>query len=60
MRIITILLCLIISGLTACASINQNASHSRQAQLDAKYLGSDLYRVGRHIYHRPEWRKPEF
>jgi len=55
-----LLLCLIVGGLSACASASAyHQDHpSRAAELHEKYIGGHLYRAGRHIHHHPEWQKP--
>ena len=57
MRITNVLLLGIITALSACAPTHHHDHLSRQAQLNAKYIGGDLYRIGRHIYHHPEWHR---
>jgi len=55
MRITKLLLFGIITLLSACASTAHHNHPSRQAQLNARYIGGDLYRTGRYIRHHPEW-----
>ena len=57
MRITKLLLFGIITLLSACASTAPHDQPSRQAQLNAKYIGGDLYRTGRYIRHHPEWHR---
>ncbi len=53
-----LLCCLCIGLLAACASARHVHPSSRAAELHEHYIGGDLYQVGRHIYHHPEWKRP--